>query len=362
MNLDQNDLDLLDQYHKGLLTTAEIRHLFDRAERDPEFGKEVRQYLELMGAIKLHHHRTELKGQLDVIHNSLQNETEAKPTDSRSQVWMFNRYWKLTAVAASIVVVSVVGTLLLTQSLNKERTAEYRELRRNVEQIRKSQRQIMADLREAKDGELRPGKYSGTGFLISSAGYLATSYHVIRESDSVIAENETYGRLKAKIVYSDPSNDIAILQIVSKFKLKTSLPFTISGREADLGENVYTLGYPREDIVFGEGSISASSGFQRNQNAYQISVPVNPGNSGGPLLNAQGDLIGMVSGLQTETMGTAFAIKSTTLLTAMKSDAIDTLSTRIILPKVNTLKNSNRVQQIKRWKDLVFMIDVYKEK
>jgi S1-C subfamily serine protease len=269
----------------------------------------------------------------------------------------------MASVAASVAVVAVVSTLLVIKSMETRQTAYYKELRRNVAQIQQSQKQIIADLAESKDNAIMPGRYSGTGFLVSANGYVATSYHVVKESDSVSIENEMYGRLKATVVYSDALNDISILRIITPgFKVKKPLPFTVRSKEADLGEYVYTLGFPREDIVFGEGSVSASTGFRQDPDAYQVSVPVNPGNSGGPLLNNGGDLIGIVSGVQTETAGAAFAIKSSRLLDLAALEAIDTLSVPLTFPKVNTIRNVSRVQQVKKWKEFVFMVRVYKDK
>ena len=125
-----------------------------------------------------------------------------------------------------------------------------------------------------------------------------------------------------------------------------------------MGENVFTLGFPREDIVYGEGSVSASTGYRQNANAYQVSVPVNPGNSGGPLMNENGDVIGIISGIQTETSGAAFAIKSRVLLDVI-NEVPDSLKTSFTLPRQHFLKNSNKILKVKRWKEFVFMVKVY---
>src|SRR5690606_23670002 len=143
------------------------------------------------------------------------------------------------------------------------------------------------------------------------------------------------------------------------FNLQRPLSYMISSAEANLGEEVFTLGFPREDIVFGEGSISALSGYRQNPNAYQVSVPVNPGNSGGPLFNSKGDLVGIISGIQTETMGAAFAIKSSVLLSVIDSLETDSLSAPLVLPKQNTLKGLSTVDKVKKWKDHVFIVRVY---
>jgi serine protease Do len=361
----QQDYEILDRYHQGILSTEEAAILHEKMEGDAEFKTEANEYLELIGAVKFYGERKTIKNNLDKIHEDILTvKTLSTDQPAASQISIFKKYWRITAVAASVTLAAVIGALVFTQSLEHERTAEFRELRGNIEQIKKSQNKIINDLAESKGATtIAPGKYSGTGFLISKNGYVATSYHVIKESDSVYLENEFFGRLKASTVYTDTQNDIAILKIDSaSFVMKGNIPFTISQKEADLGEYVYTLGFPREDVVFGEGSVSASTGYRQNPNSYQVSVPVNPGNSGGPLLNSNGELVGVVSGVQTETEGAAFAIKSTQLLDIINNDAMDSLASNLILPKQNTLRNANRVQQIKKLKGFVFMIRVYKGK
>jgi len=266
----------------------------------------------------------------------------------------------LTAVAASVALISTFVTFYLTQSIEKEQTAYYKELVRKVEQIKKSQNLIMADIAESKEKSTpTPANYTGTGFLISSSGYIATSYHVIKNADSIYIENQKIGTVKAAMLFSDAASDVSLLKVESeKLVSLGSLPYTIGTKEASLGEDVFTLGFPRDEIVFGEGSISASTGYRQDSNAYQISVPVNPGNSGGPLFNVRGDVVGIISGLQTETSGTAFATKASALLKAIEV-APDSLSETLALPRVNTLKNLTKVQQLAKWKDYVFMVRVY---
>jgi serine protease Do len=354
--------DLLDQYHKGLLGPQELSELESKMANDTAFRQDAQAYLELIGSVQFYGRRRELQKQLDQIHHEILHEDRAPAKFFKAPI-NTGSYWRWSAIAASIAIVISAATFFLTQSLQKEKTADYQELLRDVEQIQESQKQIIADLAQSKNAPVRPGKFAGTSFLLSSKGYIATSYHVIKEADSILIENKLYGRMKARLVHSDPKNDLAILRIESRnFKSKKSLAFVIAAREADLGEYVYTLGFPREDIVFGEGSVSASSGFRQNPNAYQISVPVNPGNSGGPLLNSNGEVIGIVSGVQTQTAGAAFAIKSKILLDLVNDEPLDSLAQPVILPKQNGMKGLSRIQQIKKLKEVVFMVRVYKEK
>ncbi|MBT1710531.1 S1C family serine protease [Fulvivirgaceae bacterium PWU5] len=365
MNPDRALIDLLDRYAKNALPPDEKAALEQRMEGDPVLSQQVQEHLNLIESMRFYGRRHDLKASLDEIHDTMTTSVqhEQRPpvmTVTRTNLW--RKYWPMTAVAASVALISILGTLQMTQSLETKQTAYYKELRRNVEQIRKSQSRLMADIAESnkeKTGPV-PETYAGTGFMISANGYVATSYHVIKGADSVYIENETFGRLKVDILFSDKENDISILKIAPELLTPVrSLPYTVSPSEANLGEEVFTLGFPREDIVFGEGSVSAATGYKQNPNAYQVSVPVNPGNSGGPLFNAKGELVGIISGLQTETSGAAFATKSTILLHAIMDMPIDTVNVPLALPRINTLKNLGKVQQVKKWREYVFMVRVY---
>ena len=156
------------------------------------------------------------------------------------------------------------------------------------------------------------------------------------------------------------AHDLAILRIKdAKFAGFGRLPYTFKSGDADLGERVYTLGYPREDVVYGEGALSARSGFEGDTAFYQVSIPVNPGNSGGPLLDERGNLIGVVSGRQNDVQSAAFATKSSYLLRLV--DSLDAAQPGMPykLPKYNQLLGSNRPQQLKKLQDYVFVVKVF---
>jgi serine protease Do len=358
MKQEQELIDLLDRYAQDKLTREEQASLEKRMLHDDDFRHQAEQHLALIGALKFYEGRKKLYAILDAAHQEIENPLAVVSTPpSAKPGW--KKYWPITAMAASVALISVVGTFVFIRSVEHKQTAIYKELRRNVEQIKKSQKMMMDDLAKEKKKN-SPGNYAGTGFLISANGYLTTSYHVVKEADSIYIENEKFGSRKAVVVLSDPANDISILKIEQDSEMNLLLPYLLSKNETSLAEEVYTLGFPREDIVFGAGSISAMTGYDGNPNAYQVSVPVNPGNSGGPLLNQKGDLVGIISGVQTQTSGVAFAIKSTVLLDVIINELLDTLSKPVMLPKQNLMKNTSRVEQVKRWKDYVFMVKVYK--
>lgn len=351
MNENINTTDLLDRYVKGTLSENETLLVEKLMLEDAAFRELADEHIALAKALTKYGRRVQLKHKLDSLHADIAKPVVALPVTG------WKKYRALSAIAASVAIISIAATLWITQNLRSQQTSDYLELRRTVDKIQKSQTALEKDLKQ-KTVAVKP-QFAATGFLISAQGYVITSHHVIDKADSVYIQNEKYGSLKAVVVHSDPVNDISVLKIVSPVKIQP-LPYMLAEAEADLAEDVYTLGFPREDVVFGEGSISSLTGYRANPNAYQVSVPVNPGNSGGPLLNSKGDLIGMISGVHTQAAGATFAIKSAVLKQIVMDSVLDSLSVPVKLSRQNTIKNTSRVQQVKKLKECVFLINVYK--
>ena len=346
--MDRELNELIDKYVKGQASAEEIKLLEAKIQASAQVRQQVQDHQELVDAMIEFGQHAELKSKLEDIHK----EVASIPAEE-TKIFKINKYWAVAAVAASVALISISGTILITDYYASQRESQLQLLSRKVEQITRSQKTIEKDLAATKK-KPASGNYVGTCFMISRDGYIVTSYHVVKGADSLHIENSKFGTLKASVVYHDPANDVSVLKVDT---LVPMLPFSVEKLEASLAEDVYTLGFPREDVVFGEGAISALTGYKQNPNSYQVSVPVNPGNSGGPLLNSKGNLVGMISGLQTETAGAAFAIKSTMLLDIVAGDS---LKNTVSLPKQNMLKANNRVAQVGVWKDYVFMVKVFK--
>ena len=135
----------------------------------------------------------------------------------------------------------------------------------------------------------------GTGFFITDSGYLLTCFHVVNNAASIQVGTKS-GLFYADLVQSDPAKDVALLKVTGTF---SSLPLDYSNT-VSLGEAVFTIGFPRPDLQgwqpkLTRGEISSLTGMQDNPDDYQISVPVQPGNSGGALLDEHGNVVGIVS-------------------------------------------------------------------
>jgi S1-C subfamily serine protease len=138
-------------------------------------------------------------------------------------------------------------------------------------------------------------KTSGTGFFITSDGYLVTNYHVVEDAENLSIKTRN-GLLPATLIKSDITNDLALLKVSGAFR-----PLPLSRlAAAQLGQAVFTIGFPNPDMQGLEpkltrGEISSLAGMKDDPRHFQISVPVQPGNSGGPLVDLNGNVVGVVS-------------------------------------------------------------------
>lgn len=146
-------------------------------------------------------------------------------------------------------------------------------------------------------------KSSGSGFFLTSAGIIATNAHVVENAETIKVQifNEIGNfEYTAKVLLTDNKNDVALLKIDDeKFKGMSEIPYSLI-EKAEIGEKAFTIGYPLNDVMgtnykVTDGIVSSVSGINDDMRYYQISVPLQPGNSGGPLFNSSGDIIGITS-------------------------------------------------------------------
>lgn len=140
---------------------------------------------------------------------------------------------------------------------------------------------------------------AGTGIMISSDGYVLTNNHVVEECEAVHIVRNGQEAITATIEHTDAENDIALLKVDATFAPHEIAAFR-AGRALRHGEPVYVFGYPLAGALsaggnFVLGNVTALSGLLDDERYVQISAPVQPGNSGGPLLDSSGLLVGLVS-------------------------------------------------------------------
>lgn len=203
---------------------------------------------------------------------------------------------------------------------------------------------------------------SGTGFAVSSDGYIVTNSHVINNAQ-VIKVKGINGSFqfsyRAKVVGNDRTNDLAVIQIDDpSFKNLGNIPYAISNKTADAGSSVFVLGYPLrakmgDEIKLTNGIVSSKSGYQGDITTYQISAPVQPGNSGGPMFDSKGYLIGIVNAKLVGAENASYAIKASYLL-----NLLETLDKVPKLPTGNSLVGKSLPEQVKIIKNFTYIIEV----
>jgi S1-C subfamily serine protease/Tfp pilus assembly protein PilF len=208
------------------------------------------------------------------------------------------------------------------------------------------------------DNELE--KSSGTGFALSTEGYIVTNYHVAGNARSIEVKgvNGDFSRkLSAELVVSDERNDLAIIRINDPaFFALDNIPYTFRQGIADVGESVFVLGYPMtstmgEEVKLTNGIISSKTGFQGDISMYQISAPIQPGSSGGPLFDKDGQLIGIVSAKHILAENAGYAMK----LNYIKN-LIELLPVPIVLPEQNQLYGKSLSEQVKLASRFTYLI------
>ena len=144
-----------------------------------------------------------------------------------------------------------------------------------------------------------PGLSTGTAWPTTS-GYAVTNHHVVSGKQSIVLVNSQGEEIPATVVVSDDLNDIALLSVGDPARLPAALPLACAS--AQLGSSVFTIGFPRVDVMgttpkLSLGIISGVNGLYDDPASYQISVTIQPGNSGGPLLNMQGEVVGLITSM-----------------------------------------------------------------
>ena len=203
------------------------------------------------------------------------------------------------------------------------------------------------------------GGWSGSGFALNK-GYLATNYHVV-EGASVIKVFGVKGNFNvgynAKVIITDKVNDLAVLKIDdSRFQGFGTIPYRVKTSMAEVGESCFVLGYPLTTTMGSEvklttGVVSARSGFQGDVSLYQISAPIQPGNSGGPCFDNNGNLVGVVNAKHRGAENVSYAIKASYLQNLVESSDVSGL-----LPQNNTISGYALQGKVKSIKNFVYYI------
>lgn len=363
-------LEVIERYLNGSMLEEEKTYFEHLRRNTPEIDQMVVEHKLFLHQMDIYAEHRNLKSVMHTIHSKLVERGDidegAELTTKGRVVQIWHKYKRTITIAASIAGITAIVISGLISFLTPAA---------NTDQIQ----QLSGDIAQLKAKQIEQGNKlnsltpripanaailgSGSGFLVDQKGYLITSAHVLKGTNAVVVNNKGEEFL-AKILKVDLQTDIALLKIADEdFKPANSLPYSIKKNNVDLGEELYTLGYPRDEIVYSMGYLSALSGYKGDTSSCQISLNANPGNSGGPIFNKNGEIVGVLSSKQTQVEGVVFAAKSKEILKMiddLKKD--DSSVSKIKLPVTSSLKGLDRVNQIKQVQDYVYLIKAYNEK
>lgn len=361
---DIHNIQEIERYLAGEMSTLEAAAFEAKRRADALLDQQVVQQQQLVQQLEAFGRRKQLMSKLNAIHEktdltALRAEMAPKPSKLR---FLNRRTLTAIAAAACVALVTSLSTIAVMQkAARKNNAAQYESVRREMVQIKTQVRKL--NVGEAKPAPMAPGNFGGTCFAINRYGYMLTNRHVIDGADSIYIQNNKGEVFKAYSVFEDASSDLAVLRLADSTYRTAPLPYSLKPGASRLGEEVFTMGYPRDEVVYGKGYISAQTGFAGDTIAYQVSIPVSPGNSGAPLLDNKGQIIGIITGKQSSSGDIAFAVKSTNLkrlLDEMPKESINRKAKKEIKSNVNSLEGLSREDQLKKLEDYVYMVKVYK--
>jgi len=184
---------------------------------------------------------------------------------------------------------------------------------------------------------------------------LLTNYHVISNATSIVIKTKK-DYLPARIISFDKNNDIALLKVEGTF---SSLPIISASKNVSLGSTIFTIGFPDVALLgfepkFTKGEISSLFGIQDDPSCFQINVPIQPGNSGSPLVDLDGNVVGIIVAKLNEryTLETRgyllqnvnFAIKGSYILAFLENNK-DIMS-KLERPNINKMKHEELVEKV----------------
>ena len=361
MATDSNIWKLAEAYVNGTMQPAELTILKDRLASNAAFAAEFYECANMLRSLNGSGEQNRFRSMLKSIHTA----NVAVPVKTKSNgtrtIPLRTHYLRTGAIAASIALLTSLTTFWAIQHNNKKIASQYSLLKRDLESYKRANNQVVSTIKDSKYSTPQAeARYTGTGFAVTNDGYIVTNYHVTEGADSVYIQNSDGRYYKAYVVSFDKQSDISLLKVEDKtFRFaKGEIPYTFANAKRSLGDRVYTLGYPQDEIVYSEGYISAKNGYEGDSLQYRLQIPASPGQSGAPVIDDKGTVVAIITGKESETEGTTYAVSSNALLRMLHNIPKEN---NVRLAKTNKLGYMNRQQQIEKLQNYTCSIKVYKK-
>src|SRR5205809_270818 len=362
-------LNTIERYLEGRMLEDEKSFFEELRANNPAIDQMVVEHKLFLHHMDEYADVKNFKDSLHSIHSKLSDTGEIRNSEepegfTGKVVELWHRYKKVTAIAASIACITAlfISALAIYFSPTVDKT-QLERLSRDIAEIKKTQIVTNNTLKEVAEPKIPKGatlRTGGTAFLIDGKGFLVTNAHVLDGSGAVVIDNNGH-EYNSRILSVDRQRDLAVLQIDDKdFTTVKSLPYAIRRSQPDLGEELFTLGYPRDEIVYNMGYLSAKTGYKGDTSSCQLSLTANPGNSGAPVFNKNGEIVGIITTKQTQADDVVFALKANNIFKMIDSlKTADTTFKKVKLPLTSSLKNMDRVSQVKKAENCVFLVKAY---
>ncbi len=357
--------ELVEKYLKGDLNPEEKEQFETLRKTNPEVDQTVVEYHFFLEEMERYGQVRRFKSNLYDTHHTLQENGDIKDLHLKAGAKIINlwgKYRRVVAVAASIAGITAlfISGMISIFSPNAP-IRDLEELRRKVSNLEKQSTRQISEFNKIKT-KIEPGadvKFGGTSFILDINGYLVTSAHVLKGAKKVYVQSVDGKDFLTEIIHEDLEADIALLKINdADFTPGTALPYGFSKKRTDLSEPVYTLGFPKDEIVYNEGYLSAQTGLEGDTMSCQITINANPGNSGGPVFNKNGEVIGILNARQASANGVVFATKSKNIFRFIETLKEADKDLNIRMKSSSSLKGANRSSQVKKVQDHIYMVKV----
>jgi len=396
---DEHNISGLDieKFFDGELSKVQITAFEEKMQVDALFAREVREHRQMRKDLRVIGQRLMLLELMDQFHlqefgttpylkpksddNGVDNdkgneESDSKEADdtvkrdtNRTSVVTLRTFYLSVGVAASLAAIITLGSVwVIDQAGGDIITSEsgYQDLLME-EEAEEGKDTNSGRFNRKDDPAIMPvatKKYVATAFAVAKDGYFITNNHVVEGCTNLKlkakVEDDKWIEFNAKVILNDQFSDLAMVQIEdSGFRELGVLPFTFSSKGALMGQDVFTLGYPKKDVVMEPGTISSTTGLNGDTTAYQLAMSLNSGNSGGPIFNSKGEVVAVVKGKHNGKEGTGYAVRIDYMLELIEKYESEN-SVTLKKPKYNQIQYKSRVKQISHIRQFVFLVEAEK--
>lgn len=367
-------IDAVERFAAGEMGEQEKVYFEDLRKNNPELDQAVVEYMFFLNELNNFGATRNFKHTLNEVETKLADDgfVFRAPLKGKAKVvQLWNKYKRTIAVAASIagVVSLCIGTVVTAVNTGKETDIKplvniIQETKQKTDQMQ-SQINQLQQTNNAGTAVIPPAKpkfaatFMATGFMIDATNnYIVTNAHVVKQAKKqLIVENNKGDQYTAQSVFVDPVRDLAIIKINDNaFKKLPAIPYPIRRSNAELGEQVFMLGFPKQEIVYGEGYVSAKNGSRMDTLFCQLNTSANEGSSGSPVINKKGELIGIITSADRNAQGVVYALKSVNIHRAVEAAKKVDANTDLKITNNSTLRGLDRESQIRKMQDYVFMV------